>query len=270
MSEKMKKFESDLDRLIDKGDDLLLAIQFQCDTENFKQLLKEKIDNDKMEVLIKNLPDFNSEYQSWYSEAHALIKQVLPDRLEDFKSYYEFPRVRKEITAANYRIRDCLQGLTVTQGFNRVVIVDSKSAIPIFVQQLNIVKSAKATLASSLIELTSILQADLFDSEIDSARALAKSGFLRAAGAICGVVIEKHLKQACNTHGITIRKKNPAISDLNQALKDKNSISIPQWRFIQHLADIRNICDHDKGKEPEKNDIDDLISGTDKVLKTIF
>lgn len=266
----MKKFESDLDRLIDKGDLLGVAIQYECDNEEYMRQLRKVMDNDEIESSLKNLPSFTFEYQSWYSEALTLIKQVLPDRFEDFKSYYEFPRVRKEITAANYRIRDCLQGLKITQGYNEVVIVDSKSAIPIFVQQLNIVKSAKATLASSLIELTSILQADLFDSEIDSARALAKSGFLRAAGAICGVVIEKHLNQTCNTHGITIRKKNPAISDLNQALKDNNSISVSQWRFIQHLADIRNICDHDKGKEPDKNEIDDLISGTDKVLKTIF
>ena len=270
MSEKMKKFEGDLDRLIDKGDLLDVAIQYEYNNEEYMRQLRKVMDKDEIESSLKNLPSFTFEYQSWYSEALALIKQVLPDRFEDFKSYYEFPRVRKEITAANYRIRDCLQGLKITRGYNEVVIVDSKSAIPIFVQQLNIVKSAKATLASSLIELTSILQADLFDSEIDSARALAKSGFLRAAGAICGVVIEKHLKQTCNTHGITIRKKNPALSDLNQALKDNNSISVPQWRFIQHLADIRNICDHDKGKEPDKNEIDDLISGTDKVLKTIF
>ena len=44
---------------------------------------------------------------------------------------------------------------------------------------------------------------------------------------------------------------------------------MPQWRFVQHLADIRNICDHDRGKEPQKDEIDDLLSGTSKVLKTI-
>ena len=270
MSEKTKKFESDLDRLIDKGDSFFFAIQYECDSEKFKQLIIKTIDRDKVEIFIKKLPSFTAEYQSWYSEALALIKQVLPDRLEDFISYYEYPRARKNITAENYRIRDYLQGLSITRNLGRDVIVDGKAAIPIFIQQFNIVKAAKATLESSLIELTSLLQADLFDSEIDSARALAKSGFLRAAGAICGVVIEKHLKQVCNTYGVTIKKKNPVISDLNQALKDKNSISVPQWRFIQHLADIRNICDHDKGKEPDKNEIDDLISGTDKVLKTIF
>ena len=114
------------------------------------------------------------------------------------------------------------------------------------------------------------MQADLFDSEFDTARALAKSGFLRAAGAICGVIIEKHLLHVCKIHGIAIRKKNPGISDLNQALKDNGLVTVPQWRFNQHLADIRNLCDHAKGKEPIKDEIEDLMSGTEKVLKTIF
>lgn len=270
MSEKTKKFSSDLDRLIKKGDELYMAIQFECHSQEFERLIARELGKDKVESYLEKLPNFKQEYQAWYTEALALIKQVLPDRLEGFTSYYEYPRVRKDITFQNYMIRDYLQGLRITMGYEQTVVADGKAAIPEFEQQLNIVKAAKTTLESSLIDLTSILQADLFDSEIDSARALAKSGFLRAAGAICGVVIEKHLKQACYTHGIAIRKKNPTISVFNQALKDNGSITVSQWRFIQHLADIRNLCDHDKGKEPEKNELDDLISGTDKVLKTIF
>ena len=272
MSEKTKKFESDLDHLINKGDELEAAIIYECCSEDFKRNFGKELDEDKMETFIKNLPSFTSEYQSWYSEALALIKQVLHYRLEDFTSYYQYARVRKDITGENYRIYDYLQGLSVSasQGLNQKLIVDGRAAIPAFAQQLNIVKAAKATLESSLIELTSILQADLFDSEIDSARTLAKSGFFRPAGAICGVVIEKHLKQVCNTHGVVIKKKNPVISDLNQALRDKGSILFPQWRFIQLLADIRNICTHDKGREPEKKEIDNLLSGTNEVLKTIF
>lgn len=167
-------------------------------------------------------------------------------------------------------IRDYLQGLRITRGWEEKVIADGDSAIPKFVQQLNIVKAARDKLDSALIDLTAILQADLFDSEIDSARALAKAGYLRAGGAICGVVIEKHLRQACDTHSITIRKKNPSISDLNQALKDDDAISVPQWRFMQHLADIRNLCDHAKGKEPSKEEIEDLMAGTERILKTVF
>jgi hypothetical protein len=135
---------------------------------------------------------------------------------------------------------------------------------------LNIVKAAKEALSSTLMDLEGIIQADLFDSEIESAAALAKAGYLRAAGAICGVVIEKHLSHVCDIHQIPVRKKNPNISDLNQLLRDSDIITVPQWRFVQHLADIRNICDHSKGREPSKEEVGDLVSGSQKVLKTIF
>ena len=262
------KFEQDLDRLIDTGKLLLLSIEYEFSGDQILEQNTEKLS--ETESLLKKRPNFKEQYQSWYSEALALVKQVLPDRLNDFKSYYEFPRVRKDIDFQNYRIRDYLQGLEITFGFNKEIVADGRAAIPEFRQQLGIVKSAKLNLTSSLFNLTSILQADLFDSEIDSARAFGKAGYMRAAGAICGVVIEKHLKQVCTNHNITIRKKRPTISDLSQILKDNNSISIPQWRFVQHLADIRNICDHDRGKEPQKEEIDDLLSGTSKVLKTIY
>lgn len=135
---------------------------------------------------------------------------------------------------------------------------------------MSIVKAAKKTLDSALTNLTLMLQADLFDSEVDSSRALARAGFLRAAGAVCGVVLEKHLKQVCGNHGISIRKRNPAISDYNQALKDNDIIEIAEWRRIQLLTDIRNKCDHANLDEPTEDDIDDLISGTNKVLKSVF
>ena len=268
MSEKWNKFQEDLDKLISRGDLLHMAIRYECHGENFKKQVANLLGDDKVENYIEKLPDFRKEYQSWYSEAIVLLKQVLPDRVKDFVSHYEYPRVRKEITYDNYMVRDYLQDLQVTIG--QRVIVDSSGAIPEFVQQLAIVKAARKTLESSLMDLTLILQADLFDSEVDSARSLANSGYFRAAGAICGVVIEKHLKQVCDTHGVVMRKKNKTIGDYNQALKDQGAISIPQWRFVQHLADIRNLCDHAKGREPEKKEIEDLVSGTEKILKTIF
>ncbi len=36
------------------------------------------------------------------------------------------------------------------------------------------------------------------------------------------------------------------------------------------LADIRNVCDHKKEKEPTEQQVTDLIDGTNKVLKTVF
>lgn len=132
-----------------------------------------------------------------------------------------------------------------------------------------ILKAAKRRFESSLFEIRQIVQADLFDSEIDSARHLLKNKFFRAAGAIAGVVLEKHLQQVCDDHNIKVAKKDPGINNLNQILRDSGAIDIPQWRHITFLGDIRNICDHNKQREPTVEQVTDLIDGTDKVLKTI-
>jgi hypothetical protein len=65
-------------------------------------------------------------------------------------------------------------------------------------------------------------------------------------------------------------KKNPTINDFNELLKQNEIVEVPQWRFIQHLGDLRNLCDHNKTKEPTNAEIADLINGVDKISKTLF
>ena len=81
--------------------------------------------------------------------------------------------------------------------------------------------------------------------------------------------LERHLKKSAR-HGVTIRNRNPQISHLNDALKDANVIEIPEWRSIQHLGDLRNLCSHDKETEPTAAQVEDLLAGVAKVTKTIF
>ena len=66
---------------------------------------------------------------------------------------------------------------------------------------------------------------------------MLKKGFLRGAGVIAGVILEKHLSLVCINHEITIRKKYPTISDFNDLLKKNSAIDVPNWRFIQRLGD---------------------------------
>ena len=47
-------------------------------------------------------------------------------------------------------------------------------------------------------------------------------------------------------------------------------IDTPTWRFIQRLADLRNLCDHKKSDEPATDDIEELIAGVRKTIKTVF
>ena len=74
----------------------------------------------------------------------------------------------------------------------------------------------------------------------------------------------------CENHVVKIAKKLPVISVLNEALKEASIIDVPQWRFVQHLADIRNLCDHGKTKEPTVEQVNDLVAGVRKIIKTLF
>ena len=148
--------------------------------------------------------------------------------------------------------------------------MSTSAAIPQFQQQIAIVEAAAARFESSLFEIRQLVQADLLDSEIEAAEELAKYKFVRAAGALAGVVLERHLAQVCVDHQITAGKKNPTIADFNESLKAGGVIDLPQWRFIQHLADIRNLCDHGRTPEPTSDQATDLIAGVKKVTKTVY
>jgi hypothetical protein len=262
------RFRSDLETLLKSSEDLQLALFVK--THGAAEIAKTLKKNGMSEEMLKNLPAFNVSYEAWYSEALTVIKQLLPDRLQDFKEHYEAPRNRKEISFATYRIQDALKRLRVTRSPHDQVIVDDKAAIRHFQQQTAILRAAEKRFESSLFEMRQLVQADLFDSEIGAARELLKNKFLRAAGAVAGVVLEKHLRQVCDDHGLKIPKKNPALSDLNESLKANLVIDIPQWRFISMLADIRNLCDHSKNNEPTAQQVIDFVDGTEKTLKIIF
>lgn len=267
MTSNLEKYKTELDDLVIQGTALLTAMQYECHKEEFEKTYKPRL-KEGYKDFVKNLPTFAKSYQRWYSEAHAVIKQLLPDRLNDFVRLFEKPKNRKEITHGNYVIEDYLQGLRTTRMGQTVV--STSAAIPQFTQQLAILESAQGRFESSLFDIKQLVQADLLDSELDAARLLCNSKFYRAAGAIVGVVIEKHLAQICINHSVMVSKKHPAISDFNDLLKNNSVIDVPQWRFIQHLGDLRNLCDHNKNKEPGATEIEDLIPGTEKITKTLF
>lgn len=265
----LERFRKDLGALVQLGDKLEWAMGLECYPEQARELLEKKFGK-KTADYIKELPSFRQTYQNWYSEALALLRQLLPDRVADFTRHYEKPKARKDITSENYRIEDYLQGVEVTRGYQKIKVVGRDAAIPQFQQQLAIVQAAATRFESSLFEIRQLVQSDLLDSEIEAAEELVKKKFARPAGVLAGVVLERHLEQVCEDHSLTTRKKNPTIADFNEVLKAGKVIDVPQWRFIQHLGDIRNQCGHGRGPDPTVEQVTDLISGVKKVTKTVY
>ena len=196
-----------------------------------------------------------------------MLQQLLPSRVADFSRLYERPKNRKSLTHETYRIEDYLQGLSATLGLQK--ITGPEAAVPHFEQQLAIVEAAEARFESSLFEIRQLVQADFFDSDLAAADELVENKFTRAAGALAGVVLEKHLSLVCADHKIKVNKRNPTISDFNDSLKTAGVVDVSQWRFVQHLADIRNKCDHARTPDPTVEEVRDLIAGVRKVTKTL-
>ncbi len=256
----LERYKADLEKLINKGRKLYYGLLTQAIPGVAKQL-------NFTEEQIKELPNPKWEYQAWYSESLAIVRQLLPDRVEDFIEYYKSSRPPKELNAATYRISDYLQGITVTRAGEE--IVGFSAAVQLLEQQVQIVQALRQRLESSLFDIRVLTQADLFDNELEAADELNSKGYQRGAGAIAGVVLEGHLSTVCDKHKIST-PKNATISPLNDLLKKSDVIEVSTWRFIQHLGDLRNLCDHKKSAAPTADQIKELIDGVRKITKTVY
>ena len=253
----IQKYKADLDALISLGEDM----QFDLATRHEKG---KSVSKDKTVSL-------EGSYQRWYTESSVVIKQLLPDRLTEFEYLYMGDGRRKQIDNTTFTIQDWLNGLRSASNVYGEKSFDDFSAMSMrFLTQVGILKSVEARFDSTLFDIKQLVQSDLFDSELGTAMELTSHGFLRAAGAVAGVVLEKHLGQVIVNHNIKTRKKNPTISDFNDLLKNGGILDVPSWRQIQRLGDIRNLCTHNKQREPTREEVEELLKGVEKFVKTLF
>lgn len=221
--------------------------------------------NDEKENKIASL---RRRYQVWYTKALIVVKEIIPDRYAEFIECYSCSK-RKEITYSNFSMNDYLLGICISRGGTK--LFDPRSAGLIrFATQLDIIKSIYENMDNVLFDIKSNIEFEILDNELLSSRKLLKKGYIRSAGAICGVVLEKHFSTIVKNHNLKMSKKDPTISDFNDLFKQEKVYDVINWRFIQHLGDIRNLCDHNKDREPTKEEVDELINGTEKVIKTVF
>ena len=241
MSSLVERLESELDELISLGDNLLEKIRAE------------------------EVRDFTLGYQDWYTRGLAVVRQLLPDRLHDFQSQYTNDK-RKRVGPKV--LEDYVLGLFQSSD-ERGEFNIHYAAYSRLHTQLTILKSAKTRLSDVLANISGVLQADLFDSELDAARDLKKNGHLRAAGAVAGVVLEGHLKELCHKHQVKVPKKKPTLADYNQDLTAARILDGTDSLWIQRLATIRNLCDHKKTREPRLEEVEELIDGADKAISTL-
>jgi len=213
---------------------------------------------------------FGTPYQGWYTRALKIVEALAPDRLDEFIGYYRIDPKRRMMNAETYTIQDYVKGIGPAEDhFGNLPYDAANLAMTRFANQVQILSSLSTRIDSVLSDVRGHLFAELQDAELRAAEQLIKIS-IRAAGALAGVILERHLQRTAVNHKLTIAKKDPTIADLNEPLKQANAYDTPTWRKIQLLADIRNLCSHQKSAEPTKEQVLELISGVNSIIKSVF
>lgn len=113
-----------------------------------------------------------------------------------------------------------------------------------------------------LTSIKNLIQADVFDSELEQAQELLDNNYKIAAAVIAGVVLETTLRDLCTREGIPHSKLDKMNSDLAKA----GIYNKLQQKRITALADIRNSAAHGKPQDFSEDDVKNMIRDVEQFL----
>ena len=113
-----------------------------------------------------------------------------------------------------------------------------------------------------LTSVKNLVQAEVFDSELDQARGLLSSGYKGPAAVVAGVVLETALRDLCDQQGLSHSKLDKMNSDLAKA----GIYNKLQQKRITALADIRNNAAHGHWEAFSDHDVEAMIRDVESFL----
>ncbi|WP_205742755.1 hypothetical protein [Onishia niordana] len=113
-----------------------------------------------------------------------------------------------------------------------------------------------------LISVKNLVQAELFDSELDQARELLTSGYKGPSAVVSGVVLETALRDLCVQNNLSIGK----IDKMNADLAKAGLYNLLQQKRITAMADIRNKAAHGDWQGFTDDDVSTMIRDVESFL----
>ncbi|WP_196214051.1 hypothetical protein [Methanolobus vulcani] len=137
--------------------------------------------------------------------------------------------------------------------------------------QVNILHTIIPTLNLTKNNYKKVVSADVLNSELDEAEMLYENEFIRPAGIIAGIVLERYLKTLCEINGIELESKDTMVPIAQKIrISDKlPDFDLSMFKAIDHLASLRNKCAHPR-EEPKKHEVRELIDKTKKITFMAF
>jgi hypothetical protein len=225
-------------------------------------------------------------YQAWYTKALRVIRQLYPERSDDFRTHYRelltlqrstpsLPWYRKALGVMHRltvgRSQDAKDHVseghssarpgapeTVWQRCMGITITPEGEMIPSvrltflahFGQQLRILSAVRDGLEYVLADLHSALYGDVEHHVLAAIYTLSRHGHCRAAGALAGVLLELHLAHVAAKYRVAMDAKSPDLTRLNAALKRSGIYDREIWRSIQRLGALRHVWVDASRREP--------------------
>jgi hypothetical protein len=108
----------------------------------------------------------------------------------------------------------------------------------------------------------SLVQAEVFESELEQGRALFNAGYTSSAAIVAGVVLETSLRELCTRANIAHSKLDKMNADLAKA----GTYNVLRQKRITALADIRNSAAHGKTEEFVPKDVEEMINEVERFV----
>lgn len=204
---------------------------------------------------------FEERYQSWYSRALPLMKQLAQDRYAEFQSFYVVDPRYPWCNTSAYVIQDYFRG--------RHSDDPGEETARCFKNQLAILKSVADRIPWMALDTEDQAARGLHLTVLETARDLIKISE-RAAGALAGAVLLAHLKRLAAKHQLKLRKQSPPPAELVEALKAAKVIDVPVHSQLTWLAEIRERSQRPEGEAPTKLQVRDLVDGTQWLITNVF
>lgn len=113
-----------------------------------------------------------------------------------------------------------------------------------------------------LSSIKTLIQAEVFENQLEQSEELLKNGYILASAVITGVVLETSIREICSRENIIHGKLDKMNSDLAKA----GIYNKLQQKRITALADIRNSAAHGKENEFTKEDVGMMIRDVENFL----
>lgn len=211
---------------------------------------------------------FEAAYQRWYSRALPVMQRLGPDRLAEFKRYYEADHRRKWLDHDTWAIQDYLTGNEPTTHSHCEFDLRRETRRCV-AHQLAILRSLAGRLDWRLADIEEELLLRLLAAELDAARG-AMGISVRAAGALAGVVQETWLKRLVRKHRIKVLKRSPRSRDMGDALKEAGVFDAQVWSQVSWLGEVRELCADASDLDPKPVQVRDLIEGTGWLINNVY